>query len=94
MKTNISLAFSFITFVYINSFTHPNIKNIEIVPEIIPDLKITYRCDSSYEIMEDIHMVRNADNTVTANYGGYGRRKGLRNFKCNAPLTTGDGSSR
>ena len=75
-------------------FTHSNFDSLEVVPEWNgPDYKVTYKCDSSYEKMEGLHMVDNGD-TVTVNYGALGRRRGFRNFKCNQPVNTEGAASR
>lgn len=50
--------------------------------EYFPDLYVTYTC-SNYERLKGLAMKPNASKTeVTVNYGGLGRRRGLRQFKC------------
>jgi hypothetical protein len=75
--------------IWVGSFlSHPNFKSLKVVPEWNgPDFKVTYNCPS-FERMEGLDMKKNGDSTVTVNYGALGRRRGLRNFKCNVPLAT------
>jgi hypothetical protein len=50
--------------------------------EYFPDLYVTYTC-SNYTNLEGLHMEDNLSHTeVTVNYGGWGRRRGLRQFEC------------
>lgn len=60
---------------------HPQFVNFKVKPELVPDFKVTYRCND-FEVMKDLHMKKHRDKTVTVNYGGFGRRRGFRNFKC------------
>jgi hypothetical protein len=51
--------------------------------EFLPDLYVTYTC-SNYKRMQGLEMRSNNSKTeVTVNYGGWGRRRGFRQFKCN-----------
>lgn len=50
--------------------------------EFVPDLYVTYEC-KEYVRMEGLDMKANPQKTkVTVNYGGFGRRRGFRDFKC------------
>lgn len=50
--------------------------------EFVPDLYVTYKC-KEYVSMDGLAMKPNSDKTeVTVNYGGLGRRRGFRDFKC------------
>lgn len=79
---------------WVGSFiSHPNFSSIEVQVvdphkgvEYFPDFKVTYNC-SSFERLEGLGMDKDGDK-VTVNYGGFGRRRGFRNFKCNVPLHT------
>ena len=70
-----------VTFHVASFVVHPFFHSFEVKPELVPDFKVTYYCNE-YEKMEGLHMKDNGDNTVTVNYGGFGRRRGFRNFKC------------
>ena len=55
---------------------------LTVVPELNgPDYKVTYQCEN-YEKMKGLHMEDHGD-SVTVNYGAFGRRRGLRKFNCN-----------
>lgn len=50
--------------------------------EYFPDLYVTYSC-ANYTRMKGLDMQSNYSTAeVTVNYGGWGRRRGLRDFEC------------
>lgn len=74
---------------WIGSFIiHPNFKSFEVgfvnqgQIEYFPDFYVTYSCNGSFIPMEGLDMKTDVENQITVNYGGYGRRRGVRNFKC------------
>lgn len=88
MKTLTTI--TFIIFLNILSYTKNNFfksLNIQFTDskgnlEYFPDLIVTYNC-ANYEEMKGLHMMSNSNNTlVTVNYGGWGRRRGFRDFNC------------
>lgn len=74
---------------WVGSFIiHPNFKSFEVgfvnhgQVEYFPDFYVTYSCEGSFVPMEGLDMNTEVKDQVTVNYGGYGRRRGVRNFKC------------
>ena len=66
---------------YVASFLiHPNFKSFSSNLEFAPDFKVSYEC-KNYERLEGLDMQQDGD-YVTVNYGGLGRRRGLKLFKC------------
>jgi hypothetical protein len=67
---------------------HPNFKSFKVGLydekkhhiEFAPDFLVTYSC-SNYVVLEGLS-IEKIKETVEVNYGGYGRRKGFRTFKC------------
>lgn len=97
MKTITTLAS--VPFIFFAAWTatfisHPNAERLEVVPEWNgPDYKVHYVCQGSFDKMEGLDMQRK-DNTVVVNYGALGRRRGLRSFKCNTPMTSTGAATR
>lgn len=54
-------------------------KSMTIVPELVPDLWVSYNCDKFVE-MKDIQMIDKGA-VVDVNYGGFGRHR-KEPFKC------------
>jgi hypothetical protein len=82
-------AIGLLALTWVGSFImHPNFKSFEVgfsnhgQVEFFPDFYVTYSCQGDFASMEGLDMDTEVENQVTVNYGGYGRRRGARNFKC------------
>lgn len=82
-------AIGLVALAWVGSFIiHPNFKSFEVgfyshgQIEYFPDFYVTYSCPGDFIHMEGLDMNTEVKDQVTVNYGGYGRRRGVRNFKC------------
>lgn len=89
--TNLKLVsiFGLISSSWVFSFAiHPHFKTLELGLydskqeriEFFPDILVTYHC-AKFKKLKGLDMQSN-EKTVTVNYGGFGRRRGLQTFTC------------